>query len=167
VETTKSDTSLESNPGHPEFSRTDTYSTAMFECVLNESSPIFTSRIPTDPWTQQTRKRFPVGLCDITEIKERKFRYNTKINIKGAKTFTRPRHSSSGYSLASHGGGPGASPESSHVGFVVDKVALGQVISDYFGFSCQSSFHQFLHNHPHLSSGAYTTGQKSPQYLGT
>jgi hypothetical protein len=26
------------------------------------------------------------------------------------------------------------------VGFVVKKVALGQVFSEYFGFSCQSSF---------------------------
>jgi hypothetical protein len=33
------------------------------------------------------------------------------------------------------------------VGFVVEKVALGQVFTEYFGFSCQSSFHQFLHNH--------------------
>jgi hypothetical protein len=30
------------------------------------------------------------------------------------------------------------------VGFVVDKVALGQVFSEYFGFSCQSSFHQIF-----------------------
>jgi hypothetical protein len=30
----------------------------------------------------------------------------------------------------------------------------------------QSSFHQLLHNHPHLSSGACTTGQKWPQYQG-
>jgi hypothetical protein len=37
---------------------------------------------------------------------------------------------------------------SSHVGFLMDKVALGQVFSEYFGFSCQSSFQQFLHNHP-------------------
>jgi hypothetical protein len=36
-----------------------------------------------------------------------------------------------------------------HVGFVVDKVALGQVFSEYFGFPCQSSFHQFLHHHNH------------------
>jgi hypothetical protein len=28
--------------------------------------------------------------------------------------------------------------------FVVDKVALGQVFSEYFGFPCQSSFHQLL-----------------------
>jgi hypothetical protein len=28
------------------------------------------------------------------------------------------------------------------VGFVVDKAALGQVFSEYFGFPCQS-FHQF------------------------
>jgi hypothetical protein len=27
------------------------------------------------------------------------------------------------------------------VGFVVDKVALGQVFSEYFGFPCQISFH--------------------------
>jgi hypothetical protein len=60
---------------------------------------------------------------------------------------------------------PGFEPGSSHVGFVVDKVALGQVFSEYFGFPCQSSFHRFLHNHPHLSSGACTIGQKWPQYL--
>jgi hypothetical protein len=28
--------------------------------------------------------------------------------------------------------------------FVVDEVALGQVFSEYFGFPCQSSFHQLL-----------------------
>jgi hypothetical protein len=36
-----------------------------------------------------------------------------------------------------------------HVGFVVGKVALGQVFSEYFGFPCQSSFHQILHYHNH------------------
>jgi hypothetical protein len=56
---------------------------------------------------------------------------------------------------------------SGYVGFVVDKVALGQVFSEYFGFPCQSLFHQLLHNHPHLSSGVCTIGQKWPQYLGT
>jgi uncharacterized membrane protein YkoI len=45
------------------------------------------------------------------------------------------------------------------VGFVVDKVSLGQVCSEYFGFPCQSSFHQLLHNHYHLSSGADAIGQ--------
>jgi hypothetical protein len=44
---------------------------------------------------------------------------------------------------------PGFKLGSSHVGVVVDKVALGQVFSEYLGFSCQSSFHQFLHNHHH------------------
>jgi hypothetical protein len=57
-------------------------------------------------------------------------------------------------------------PGSDQVGFVVDKVALEQVFSEYFGFPCQSSFHQFLHNHSHLSSGAGTIGQKWPQYKG-
>jgi hypothetical protein len=52
------------------------------------------------------------------------------------------------------------------MGFVVDKVALGQVFSEYFGFPCQFSFHQSVHNHPHVSSGADTIGQKWPQYKG-
>jgi hypothetical protein len=32
------------------------------------------------------------------------------------------------------------------VGVVVDKAALGQVLSEYFGFSCQS-LDQFLYHH--------------------
>jgi hypothetical protein len=43
------------------------------------------------------------------------------------------------------------------VGFVVDKVALGQVLFEYVGFSCQFLFHQILHIH--LSSGAGTIDQ--------
>jgi hypothetical protein len=36
------------------------------------------------------------------------------------------------------------------VGFKVDKVASGQVFSEYFGFPCQNhSFHQLLHHHNH------------------
>jgi hypothetical protein len=44
-----------------------------------------------------------------------------------------------------------------HVGFVVDKVALTQIFSEYFGFACQSSFHDILHhhNHPGLAKYAY------------
>jgi hypothetical protein len=34
---------------------------------------------------------------------------------------------------------PGFDPGSGQVGFVVDKVALGRVSSEYFGFPCQSS----------------------------
>jgi hypothetical protein len=30
------------------------------------------------------------------------------------------------------------------VGFVVDKVALGQVFAEYFGFTCLFLFHQFV-----------------------
>jgi hypothetical protein len=44
------------------------------------------------------------------------------------------------------------------MGFVVEKVALGQVIPEYFGFPCQFSFHRLLHTH-HLSSGAGTIDQ--------
>jgi hypothetical protein len=43
------------------------------------------------------------------------------------------------------------------MGFVVDKVALGQVFSEYFGFPCQLSFRQLPRTH--LSSGAGTIGQ--------
>jgi hypothetical protein len=52
---------------------------------------------------------------------------------------------------------PGFDPRSGHVGFVVDKAALGQVFSEYYGFPCQFSFHQLFHTH--LSPGAGTLGQ--------
>jgi hypothetical protein len=48
--------------------------------------------------------------------------------------------------------------------FVVDKVALGQVFSEYFGFPCHlHSTSCSKKNHPHLSSGVCTTGQKWAQ----
>jgi hypothetical protein len=59
---------------------------------------------------------------------------------------------------------PGFDLRSSHVGFVVDRVALGQVSSEYFRFPCQSPFYQLLHNHHHLSSGAGTIGKQWPMY---
>jgi hypothetical protein len=54
---------------------------------------------------------------------------------------------------------PGFEPRRGHVGFVVEKVAQGQVFYDYLGFPCQFSFHRLLHTHHHLSSGAGTIGQ--------
>jgi hypothetical protein len=42
--------------------------------------------------------------------------------------------------------------------FVVEKVALGQVSSEYFGFPCQFSFHRLLHAQ-HLLCGVGTGGQ--------
>jgi hypothetical protein len=44
------------------------------------------------------------------------------------------------------------------VEFVVDEVALVQVFSEYFGFSCQYSFNQLFQTH-HISSGTGTIGQ--------
>jgi hypothetical protein len=38
-------------------------------------------------------------------------------------------------------------PAYGQLGFVVDKVALGQAFSEYFDFSSQFSFHQLLHIH--------------------
>jgi hypothetical protein len=52
----------------------------------------------------------------------------------------------------------GFEPWAGHVGFVVDRVAMGQVFSKYFGFPCHS-FHRLLHAHYHPSSGAATIGQ--------
>jgi hypothetical protein len=49
-----------------------------------------------------------------------------------------PCHSPGSQSLASN-----------HVGFVVDKVALGKIFSENFCFPCQFSFHQLLHIHYH------------------
>jgi hypothetical protein len=51
-------------------------------------------------------------------------------------------------------------PRSGYVEFVVDKMALEQVLSEYVGFPCQFSFHRLLHiHHHHLSSGTGTIGQ--------
>jgi hypothetical protein len=50
-------------------------------------------------------------------------------------------------------------PTSGLVGFVVDKVALVQVYSEYSSFPCQLLIHCLLHTHHHLSSGAVTVGQ--------
>jgi hypothetical protein len=44
------------------------------------------------------------------------------------------------------------------MGFVVDKVTLGQVFSEYLGFPCQLSCHRMLYIH-HLPSGAGTIDQ--------
>jgi hypothetical protein len=49
---------------------------------------------------------------------------------------------------------PDFQPRLGHVRFVVDKVLLWQVFSQYFSFPCQFSFHQMLHTH-HLSPGCY------------
>jgi hypothetical protein len=60
--------------------------------------------------------------------------------------------------------------------FVVDKVAPGQVSSEYFDFPCQihstncSKKNHLHHHHHHQSSGICTTGQMGkrlwPQYKG-
>jgi hypothetical protein len=56
--------------------------------------------------------------------------------------------------------------------FVVDKVALGQVFSEYFGFPCQISFHQLLQKSSSII-GVCTTGQSGrstrdlDRFLGT
>jgi hypothetical protein len=49
------------------------------------------------------------------------------------------------------------------VGFVVDKAALGQVFSEYFGFPCQS-FHRFLHHHNHPELAQLAIGGRSAEW---
>jgi hypothetical protein len=51
------------------------------------------------------------------------------------------------------------------MGFVVVKVALEQVSSEYFGFSFQFLFHELLRTHHYLSSGAGTLGQRVAEVL--
>jgi hypothetical protein len=51
--------------------------------------------------------------------------------------------------------------------FVVDKVALGQVFSEYFGFPCPSSFHQLLQKIILFFHWGLYNRPKLPQYLGT
>jgi hypothetical protein len=53
---------------------------------------------------------------------------------------------------------PGIEPRSNRMRFVVDKVALGQVFSEYFSFPCKFSFHRLLHTYNPLSV-AGTIGQ--------
>jgi hypothetical protein len=40
---------------------------------------------------------------------------------------------------------PGFDPKLHYVGYVAEKVALGQVLSEYFGFPCQFVFDYLLH----------------------
>jgi hypothetical protein len=54
---------------------------------------------------------------------------------------------------------PGFEPMSRHVGFVVHKVAPGQVYSKYFGFPCQFSIHWLLQIQHNLLSRADKIGQ--------
>jgi hypothetical protein len=49
------------------------------------------------------------------------------------------------------------------VWFVVDKAALGQVFSEYFGFPCQS-FHRFLHHHNHPGLAQQAIGGRSVEW---
>jgi hypothetical protein len=56
-------------------------------------------------------------------------------------------------SPASHCGGKGFAPGSVHVGFEVDKVALGQVFLSFFLFSpVNISFHHRSSNSCHLGN---------------
>jgi hypothetical protein len=66
---------------------------------------------------------------------------------------------------------PGFTPVSVHVGFVVDKVALGQVSSDFFGFSLSLSFHRvspyFLRSCNAFPTPLVTLESRSPWLLGS
>jgi hypothetical protein len=59
---------------------------------------------------------------------------------------------------------PGFEPGSGQVGFVAGKVDLGQVFSEYFGFPCQSSFHQILHSHNHLAQVQYARSGRRAEW---
>jgi hypothetical protein len=50
--------------------------------------------------------------------------------------------------------------------FVVDKVALGQVFSEYFGFPCQFSFHQLFQKIILIYHRGLYNRPKWPHYQG-
>jgi hypothetical protein len=52
-----------------------------------------------------------------------------------------------------------ARARATYCGICAERSGIGQVFSEYFDFPCQSLFHQMLHNHRHLLSGAGTIGQ--------
>jgi hypothetical protein len=56
---------------------------------------------------------------------------------------------------------PGFKPRSLYMGFMMNKVALGQVFSEYFGIPCQFSFHYMLH-FSRSSSGANIMDHECP-----
>jgi hypothetical protein len=60
----------------------------------------------------------------------------------------------------------GSSPGLVMWDFVVDKVALGQVFSEYFGFSCQFSFHQLLQKSSSSITGVCTIDQSGRSTRG-
>jgi hypothetical protein len=76
----------------------------------------------------------------------------------GSKFIWRPWHSSWRLVTGFLPRWPGFDPGSGRVGLVLDRVSLGKVSSEYFGFPCQFSFHQLLHTH--LWSRAGTIGQE-------
>jgi hypothetical protein len=131
---------------------------------------------PSFPSTQFSKYRIPyLRTAQLNEILSQipKIVYKTGIQTQGASWGSNP-YTIHGRAIA-HAVSrwlPNAAVRGSRPGlimrdFVVDKVALGQVFSEYFGFPCQFPFHQLLHNHPHLSFGVCTIGQMWPQYLGT
>jgi hypothetical protein len=76
------------------------------------------------------------------------YAWRTASCLKASNQHTRPRHSSS-VSRCLPTAAARIRARVWQVGFVVDKVALGQVFSENFGFPCQSLFHQILHHHNH------------------
>jgi hypothetical protein len=72
----------------------------------------------------------------VSELKEKFYRH---LNLRSKIKAMTVKHLENKLSVLRYG---------QHVGFVVDKAALEQVFSEYFGFPCQP-FHRFLHYHNH------------------
>jgi hypothetical protein len=106
-------------------------------------------------WLRKAMKDLSIT-CNLAEIWTG---YTTNTNVKHyyyiGMAVTQLRRLAAGFQPR----WPGFDLRSCHAGFVVDKVALGQVFSEYFGFPCKFSFHRLLHTHHHLSSGADAVGQ--------
>jgi hypothetical protein len=119
---------------------------------MGENKNAYRILVGKSEWKRPTRNKRQAAFCKCLD--------------DGLNIYLRPRHSSSDWSLASHYGGPGSIPGLVKWDLWLTKWCWGRFFSEYFGFPCQSSFHQLLHNHPQLSSGVGAVGQKWPQYKG-
>jgi hypothetical protein len=145
-------------PGHDLKLRHDRSLSHHIQFIIHHSSTIrrYIVQATADPikWAT-TPPPFWIGICCLQAIKiifhpsNILFLLSYVLQLRRSVAGFQPRR-------------PGFDLKSGHVAFEVEKVALGQVFYEYFGFHCQFSFHRLLNTqHHHLSCGAGTMGRIS------
>jgi hypothetical protein len=94
----------------------------------------------------------------LEDVEKRKFLTLEGLELRFCYIFRKRKFRLYRSKVVRHRGGPGSNPGLVMWDLWWTKWRWGS-FSEYFGFPCQSSFHQFLHNHDHLSSGAGTIDQ--------